>query len=159
MKTATFTMRFKQAKKSLKESLFFCNIIFCENDLFFGMFSSVLFVPKSLVSADSPFFPVISFSRKCYSWKYKGKLFGMLSVNSKNLHLTTILQRFIFNWGKQPFLVSADSHAKFRVLFLRLGSAILESTRILSSILTVFSKKNVCQEKGNVDTKTKKISC
>ena len=107
-------------------------------------------------SADSPFFPVISFSRKYYSWKYKGKLFGMLSVNSKNQHLTTIPQRFIFNWEKQPFLVSADSHAKFHVLFLRLGSAISESTRILSSILTVFSKKKVCQEKGYVDTKTKK---
>ena len=107
-------------------------------------------------SADSPFFPVISFSRKYYSWKYKGKLFGMLSVNSKNQHLTTILQRFIFNWEKQPFLVSADSHAKFHVLFLRLGSAISESTRILSSILTVFSKKKVYQEKGYVDTKTKK---
>lgn len=138
MKTVKFTMRYKQAKKSLKKSLFFCNIIFCESDLFFGMFSSVLFAPKILVSADSPFFPVISFSRKYYYWKYKGKLLGMLSVNSKNGHLATILQRFIFNWGKQPFLVSADSHAKFYILFLSLGSGILESTRILFSLLTVF---------------------
>lgn len=107
-------------------------------------------------SADSPFFPVISFSRKYYSWKYKSKLFGMLSVNSKNQHLTTILQRFIFNWEKQPFLVSADSHAKFHVLFLRLGSAISESTRILSSILTVFSKKKKSARKKDMLTQKQK---
>ena len=49
MKTATVTMRFKQAQKSLKKSLFFCNIIFCENYLFFGMFSSVLFALSQLL--------------------------------------------------------------------------------------------------------------
>lgn len=61
-----------------------------KNNLLFGMCYSVPFAPRGVASADSPKISLEN-PRKYYYWECKGILSGILSVCSKNWHLTVVL--------------------------------------------------------------------